>query len=106
MAKKPAKQQFWLPSPRASRQTPDAATKTQIEAKVQELIDKKLKPRHVEPPPVDAIGNYLTDITLKWHGSTLFLVAVYACPGPNALSPNFESRFARLKPAGGGRFHL
>jgi hypothetical protein len=55
---------------------------------------------------VDPVGNYLTNITLKWHGSTLFLVSVYACPGPNALSPNFESRFARLKPIGASRFDL
>ena len=40
--------------------------------------------------------NHVTDITLKWHGSTLFLVAVYACPGPNAISPSFEDRFANV----------
>ncbi len=78
----------------------------QVEAKVQELIDKKLKPRHVKPPPEDANFNYITDIKLQWHGSTLFLASVYACPGPNAISPSFESRFARLRPAGPGRFDL
>lgn len=106
MKKKRPKQWVWSPSSRASSPTLDAATKTQVEAKAQDLIDKELKPRHVEPPPVDARFNYLTDLTLKWHGSTLFLVANYACPGPNALSPSFESRFARLKPADGGRFDL
>ena len=70
------------------------------------LIDTELKPKHVKPPPEEACFNFLTDITLKWHGSTLFLVAVYACPGPNAISPSFEDRFARLRPAGGGRFDL
>ena len=57
-----------------------------MEAKAKALIDDVLKPKHVKSPPEDARFNYLTDITLKWHGSTLFLVAVYACPGPNALS--------------------
>ena len=76
------------------------------EAKVRKLIDDVLKPKHVEPPPVEGRFNYISDITLKWHGSTLFLVALYACPGPNALSPSFESRFARLKPAGGNCFDL
>ena len=40
------------------------------------------------------VGDWLFG-SIGWgvlHG-TLFLVAVYACPGPNALSPSFESRF-------------
>ena len=32
----------------------DAAAKAQVEAKVQELIDRELKPKHVKPPPEDA----------------------------------------------------
>ena len=104
--KKQAKGWAWSPSSRASAPTLDAATKAQVAAKVRDLIDKELKPKHVEPPPEDARFNYLTDITLKWHGSTLFLVAVYACPGPNAISPTFESRFARLKPTAGDHFDL
>jgi hypothetical protein len=84
----------------------DAAAKAQVEAKVLELIEKELKPKHVQPPPEDARFNYVTDITFKWHGTTLFLVAVYACPGPNAISPTFEERFARLRPAAGGKFDL
>jgi hypothetical protein len=106
MVKKRPKQWVWSPSSRASAPILDAATRSQVEAKARELIDAVLKPRHVKPPPEDARFNYLTDITLKWHGSTLFLVAVYACPGPNAVSPSFESRFARLKPADGGRFDV
>jgi hypothetical protein len=91
---------------RSSSPTLDDATKARVEAKVRELIDRELKPKHIQPPPEDARFNYLTDLTLKWHGSTLFLVSVYACPGPNAISPSFEERFARLKPAGPGRFDL
>ena len=106
MVKKRPKQWVWSPSSRASGPTLDAATRSEVQAKARELIDAVLKPKHVKPPPEDGRFNYLTDITLKWHGSTLFLVAVYACPGPNALSPSFESRFARLKPAAGGRFDL
>src|SRR5436305_859525 len=106
MAKKKPTQRAWLPSAGASASTLDAATKAQVEAKVRELIDKELKPKHIKPPPKHARSNYLTDIILKWHGSTLFLVSVYACPGPDAISPSFESRFARLRPAGRGLFDL
>jgi hypothetical protein len=97
----------WIASPlRPSGPALDAATKAQVEANVRELIDKEMKPKHVKPPPKDSRSNYVTDITLKWHGSTLFLVAVYACPGPNAISPTFEARFARVRPSGAGRFDL
>ena len=106
MAKKKAKQWGWAPASRASSPTLDATARAQVEAKARELIEKELKPRHIKPPLADSRSNYLTDITLKWHGSTLFLVAVYACPGPNAISPSFEARFARLRPAAAGRFDL
>jgi hypothetical protein len=65
-----------------------------------------LKPRHVKPPPEDARLNDVSDITLKWYGPALYFVAIYACPSPNALAPTFESRFARMRHAGGGRFDL
>ena len=96
----------WVYSPKASGPTLDAIAKARVEVKVRELIDEDLKPKHVKPPPKDARSNYLTDIVPKWHGSTLFLVAVYACPGPNAISPSFESRFARIRPAANGLYDL
>ena len=98
----------WVYSPLsgATSTALDATVKAQIEAKVRDLIDKELKPKHVKPPEEDSHSNYISDITMKWHGSTLFLVAVYTCPGPNAISPTFENRFARLRPAGGGCFDL
>jgi len=107
MAKKQPKR--WVYSPPRAKPAGtalDVATNAQVEAKVRELIDKELKPRHVKPPPENARFNYITDILPKWHGSTLFLVAVYACPGPDAISPSFEYRFARLRPAAGGKFDL
>lgn len=106
MAKKVPKRWVYSPPSKDVSSAFNAASKAQLEVRVRELIDKELKPKHIKPPPKDASFNYLTDITLKWHGSTLFLVGVYACPGPDALSPSFEDRFARLKPAGGDRFDL
>ena len=55
----------WLPSSGASSSALDASTKARVETKVQELIDRELKPKHVKPPPEDARFNYLTDITFK-----------------------------------------
>jgi hypothetical protein len=88
-----------------SKSVPDAA-KDQVEVKAQELIDKVLKPKHVKPTPEDHLFNYISDITFKRHGSTVFFVAVYTCPSPNAISLSFRKRFARLKPMGGGYFDV
>jgi hypothetical protein len=106
MAKKRTNQHAWVPSPGASGSAPGAIAKAQVEAKARELIEAVLRPRQVKPPVEGSLANYLTDISLKWHGTTLFFVSVYACPGPNALSPGFEERFARLRPAGAGCFEL
>ena len=106
MARKRKQWVYAPPSRRSSPQSVDAAVKAQVDAKARELIEGVLKPQHVKPPEEDARFNYLSDITLKWHGSSLFFVAVYTCPGPNALYPSFESRFARMRHAGGGRFDL
>ena len=50
----------------------------------------------IKPPPADPHFNYIVDYSTKWHGAYLQFIAKYACPGPNALSPSFESLFARL----------
>ena len=104
--KKQAKGWGISPSARATGSTLNAAQKAQIEAKVREMIDKELKPKHIVPPDEDSRSNYLIDIKPMWHGTTLFLVSVYACPGPNAIAPTFEDRFARLRPSGADRFDL
>src|SRR5262249_28331292 len=107
VAKKKKQQWAWLPSSQGSRPGGvDEAVKVQAEARARELIEQVLKPQHVKPPPEDARSNYITDITLKWHGSSLFFLAISACPGPNAIAPSFEEKFARMRYAGGDRFDL
>jgi hypothetical protein len=78
----------------------------EVETKAKELIDKVLKPKHVQPPLEDSESNYITDISLKWLGSKCFFVSTYACPGPNAISPTFEEKFARIEYVGDGKFNL
>lgn len=104
--KKQPKRWVYSPSSKSAATTLDAAAKARVEAKVREPIDRELKPRHVKPPPEAARSSYDTDIALKWHGPTLFLVAVHACPGPKVISPSFEERFARPRPAAGGKLDL
>jgi hypothetical protein len=105
MAKK--KRKMWIYSPKkpAPPQVPDSV-KAEVQGKARELVETYLKPTFIEPPPEDARWNYLIDISTKWHGSFFYFCSTYACPGPNAISPTFESRFARMEYVGGGRFNL
>lgn len=80
--------------------------KDEVDTKATELIEKTLKPRHVKPPPEGSHFNYVTDITLKWIGSTCYFISIYACPGPNAIAPTFEEKFARLEYVGDAKFTL
>jgi hypothetical protein len=70
------------------------------------LIDNVLKPKHVLPPPIESQFKYITDIGGKWYRNYFYFFAIYACPGPTALSPTFESKFARMEPLGDGKFTL
>ena len=78
----------------------------EVETKAKALIDKVLKPKHVQTPSAEAQFNYVTDIQAKWFRNCFYFVSIYACPGPNALSPVFESKFARMEPLGDGKFAL
>src|SRR5208283_2131906 len=83
-----------------------ASIKAEVETKGKDLIDNVLKPKHVLPPPVEAQFNYIIDIGAKWYRNYFYFFSIYACPGPNALYPTFESKFARMEPLGGGQFAL
>jgi hypothetical protein len=80
--------------------------KDELDSKASELIETVLKPKHLEPPLTGHQLNYITDITIKWLGSKCFFISVYACPGSNALSPTFETKFARMEYVGDGKFAL
>ena len=82
------------------------ALKQEVTQKVSELIQTVLKPKHVEPPPTGHQLNYLTDITTKWLGSKLYFISVYRSPGPHAVSPTFERKFARMQYVGNAKFAL
>ena len=80
--------------------------KAEVEAKAADLIENILKPKHVMPRPKDAHFNYIIDVGAKWYRNSFYFFSTYACPSPNALTPTFESKFARMEPLGGGKFAL
>lgn len=96
---------IWMYAPAKALRVPQSV-KDKVTAKANELIEVRLKPGNVQPPPKKARFNYIVDIYSKWHGSFFYLCAKYACPGPRAISPYFEVRFARLRYMSNGRFSL
>jgi hypothetical protein len=101
------KRKAWAFSPgKKPKVSLPGSLKDEVDTKARDLIETVLKPKHVEPPPKDARFNYITDIQLKWLGSKCYFISVYACPGPNALSPSFERKLARMEYVGDGKFAL
>jgi hypothetical protein len=96
----------WNILPAKKRVTVSPVLKAEVETKAQELIDTVLRPRHVQPPPKGMQFNYITDITAAWYRGYFYFTWIYACPGPNAITPSFEWKFARLEPLRGGTFAL
>ncbi len=77
-----------------------------VERRAKDLIDLTLKPRYLQPPHKKAEFNSLVDLYAQWRGPFFYFCSRYGSPGPRALSPFFESRFARLQYAGDGWFNL
>ena len=104
-ARRPAKAWVYSPAP-PPKPTVPAAIKAELEARARELVESELKPKNIKPPPEDQSFNYIVDIYTKWYRSYFYFCAKYACPGPNAISPFFEAKFARMEYAGEGEFNL
>jgi hypothetical protein len=103
--KKPQKRWVYAPGKPAPPSVPEDL-KAEVKAKADDLVEAVLKPQHVKPPHKDLRWNYIIDIYTKWHRSFFYFCSTYASPGPNALSPTFESPFARMEYVGAGRFNL
>ncbi|MBM4340660.1 MAG: hypothetical protein FJ110_14095 [Deltaproteobacteria bacterium] len=102
------RQKIWVYNPPKPKLP--GTVKVYVEAKAMALVNDILKPEHVKPPPKNSKWNYIVDLYTKWHRNYFYFCARYACPGPNALSPFFDTGFARLEYAGSvgrqSRFNL
>jgi len=94
----------WNIHPAKKRASVSASIKAEVEDKANSLIEDVLKPKHVVTPPEGGQFNYIIDIRAEWFRNYFYFVSTYACPGPNALSPTFESKFARMEHLGNGKF--
>jgi len=91
--------------PKPPKNTLPKAKKEQLLAQVRAFVAENFT-AHIQPPPKDHQFNYVTDYFTKWHGPYIVIVAKYACPGPNALSPGFDAPLARLGYFPSERFSL
>jgi hypothetical protein len=80
--------------------------KAEVTQRAQELVERVLTPRYVREPPAHPEWNYLVALSTRWYRSSLYFCATYCCPGPTALSPSFDERFARMELVEDHRFHL
>lgn len=105
MAKKRKPKKAWVYAP-DPQSVPDKL-KAELERKANERIETVLMPKYVKPPPKNPQFNYVEDIYVKWHQNRFFyFCARYRCPVPNAKSPTFEAKFARMAHDGSGQFNL
>lgn len=103
----PGRQKMWVYSPPKppKPKVPDGL-KAEVSARANDLVESVLKPRYVEPKPDDHPWNYIIDIFTKWFRGYFYFCATYRCPFPDAISPTFESRFARMEYIGEAHFAL
>jgi hypothetical protein len=104
MSKSP-KTWMYRPSKLPVPKVPDEV-KRQVAEASHKWVDTVLKPKHIKAPPKEKRFNYLVDIDTRWHRHFFYFEAKYACPGPNAITPFFTAKFARLECVGKDRFNL
>src|SRR4051794_4436855 len=80
---------------RAGTKPPDRV-KEEV-SKAAEPILEDWRHRYIKEVPKDHQFNYLIAVFTRWRGNYFSFCGTYACPGPNALSPSFETCFARLE---------
>lgn len=102
-----AKQQKrWVYSPSKAKLTVPPAFKDEIKRRGDELIESVIAPAHLKPPPVDPQFNYIEQIDCYWRGRYFYFYSTYRVTGPNAITPTFESKFARMEYQGNETFAL
>ena len=94
-----------IPPKKAKLKVP-SAVKANVTAKANNLIDTVLKPAHIKPPAGDERFNCIVELYSRWYRNYFYFCSRYACPGPNAISPYFEAKFARLEYVGNNRLNL
>jgi len=97
----------WVYSPKkqAVPKVSDSLKQT-VKDKADELVNTVLIPQHIKPPPEGNQFNYVVNIYTKWYRNYFYFCSTYNSPGPYAISPSFEDKFARLESVTTDKFNL
>lgn len=102
-----SKKKVWMfAPPKPEKAKVPGKTKIEVKKICDGFIETVLKPLHIKPPPRNKEYNYLADIYSKWHQCYFYFIAIYNSPSPNAISPSFEVKFARLQYMSNNKFNL
>jgi hypothetical protein len=74
--------------------------------KATQLVESFLKPKYIKVTPTDEKFIYIVDIYTKWYRNYFYFYSKYISLSPKAISPFFETKFARLEYAGNDHFNL
>ena len=97
---------MWIYSPpKSSKPKVPGDLKAEFTEKAERLL-KEWRPKYIKPPPPEYQFNYIVVLYGTWFHSSFYFCAIYACPGPTAVSRFFEVRFTRLEYVGNRRFNL
>ena len=99
------KRWFFSPS-RAPKPKVPELVKIEVKQVCDELVESVLKPRNIDPDTKEERFNYIVDIFTKWYRNYFYFYAKYHSPGPNAIEPFFETKFARMEYVGRDGFNL
>lgn len=103
---KAKKQWVYAPQKQKSATKVPDTVKQKVKEKSDELIELHLKSQYIKPPPENPQFNYIVDIFSKWYRHYFYFCAKYNSPGPYAISPSFETKFARLEYISHDKFNL
>ena len=105
MAKR-KKRWVYAPPKKPKPKVPDSL-KAELIQKANEIIQNELKPYCSElDKGTKEKFNYIVDLYTTWWRNYFYFCSKYHSPGPNALSPFFDNKFARLEYVGEDSFNL
>jgi hypothetical protein len=96
------KKKAWVYRPTKPK-VPDSV-KSELTEKAERIIETILKPKYIKEKPKDYEYNYLVNIFSKWYSNYFYFCSRYNCPGPHAISPSFDAKFARMEYQLNGNF--
>jgi hypothetical protein len=106
MSKGKRSQWMWVYDPKSKPGTkPPDELKQEVSKKAEAILDE-WRQLYIKPVPKNYKWNYLIQLHGRWRGNYFTFGGTYACPHPDAISPTFDTGFARLEYLGQSKFNL